>query len=97
MPPRVVASAVEAERTMATIVRSELPNEMRAMAGQSVEPTKAAFDKFMQSAHEAVSAFILSEPERRNGGQQEGDDLRRTKCTVGFRSRPEDRSSQESS
>ena len=34
----------------------ELPAELRAMAEQGVERAKSAFDKYMQTAHEALSA-----------------------------------------
>ena len=35
----------------------ELPAELRAMAERGVEQAKSAFDKCMQGAHEALSAF----------------------------------------
>ena len=35
----------------------EIPKEMRAVAEQSVEQAKLAFNNYLQAAQEAVSAF----------------------------------------
>jgi phasin len=37
--------------------KHEIPAELRAMAERGVEQAKSAFDKYMQAAHEALSAF----------------------------------------
>jgi len=42
---------------MAASDRFEVPPEMRAFAGKSVEQARQAFDGFISAAHQAMSAF----------------------------------------
>jgi phasin len=51
--------ASKQEMTMAkdTTPQFEIPAEMRALAEQSVEQARLAFDKFISAAHDAVHTF----------------------------------------
>jgi hypothetical protein len=40
-----------------TTPQFEIPAEMRALAEQSVEQARLAFDKFISAAHDAVNTF----------------------------------------
>ena len=56
----------------------EIPKEIRAVAEQSVEQAKLAFNNYLQAAQEAVSAFdqwVKASSGGRAGRLQQGDEI----------------------
>lgn len=56
-----------------TTPQFEIPAEMRALAEQSVEQARLAFDKFISAAHDAVNTFEGGAKTARAGAKDVGE------------------------